>query len=501
MSMQTASFEPQIKKAEIDLEAGRLEQAARALIPIVKAEPENYDARQHLTTAYYGLGYFEEAVDTFRPNFPRVPEVLEKYTYFGNLCLTAGLAEEAATYFKKADAMSPGNPDIKTALGESYIPLGKITQAEEYFHAALAINRHHIRALCLLAEITPQAMTREQKSILEKTLEDESQDLAVRADTGFVLGGLLQQAKKYNAAFKMFKKSNTLQEQTFTQTGSYFQSYQEQKKFTTVTEFFTPDFLKSAPKAKKEITPIFIIGLPRSGTTLVEQIIGAHPSVYAGGEQKTLGELYLRMERMAEFSPGEAKEDILARITAPWREDYFQRMHFPRGQGLTHTTDKMPLNFPYVGTAAYAVPDAKFVLIRRNPLDNCLSMYFKPLTASYPASVSLSALGAFYNLFESYNVYWQKALVSPMYELQYEDLINDPESETRKLIDYIDLPWNGACLKPHEGKRAVKTMSNVQIREPISGKYINQWKNYEAHIAPLKEALDKHVLARYGLKK
>jgi hypothetical protein len=149
----------------------------------------------------------------------------------------------------------------------------------------------------------------------------------------------------------------------------------------------------------------------------------------------------------------------------------------------------MPLNFPYVGLASMIFPNARFIFLRRDPLDTCLSMYFQPLTKSYPATTSLADLGGYYSLFERYLNHWAGVLPENVLEISYEDLVADQEGVSKKLVAFAGLKWDEACLEYHKNPRSVQTMSNVQVRKPITAENIGRWKHFDAHLNPLKDAL------------
>ncbi|HXV74186.1 MAG TPA: sulfotransferase, partial [Sphingomonadales bacterium] len=172
--------------------------------------------------------------------------------------------------------------------------------------------------------------------------------------------------------------------------------------------------------------PVFIIGLPRSGTTLLEQILASHPMVHAAGEPKALGEIYLSAEEVARSAPMQGLVTIFRNGREEWRKFYSESLG-PVPKGKTLFTDKMPLNFPYVGLARFLFPEAKFICIRRDPLDACVSMYCHPLAEFSPATVDLEWLGQYYNLFEAYLGWWERVFPGELFNVQYENLVRQPK--------------------------------------------------------------------------
>lgn len=466
-------------------------EAAKYLTALHEKDPENAGFRQQLTEIYRRVGYFEEAVQMFRPVFEKSQEVLEKYTYFGHLCALGGAEEEALKCFKKADEMSPDNADIKTALAKINIGLGDLKAAEKWILAALKINPGHIEALGLKGDVLKNLTASERKT-LEDLLENPDGHLGQRVDAGFTLGKALGQETYYAATFEVYKKANELAGKLFAGQGAEYAPFHERAFFKKTISFYTPDLVAGFSDYKSaQPAPIFIIGLPRSGTTLVEQVLSSHKDIGAGGEMKLLGEFHLRLETLALENPNTPKADILKEVAGPWRQEYLALLKKKGGGKVKFVTDKMPLNFPFVGLAAVLFPKAKFIFLEREAMDNCLSMYFQPLTESYAATTSLPNLGDFYNLFQDYLGVWRGYKALHIHNLGYEDLARELEDEGKKLIDFLGLPWDQACLEFHSKAGAVRTLSTLQVREPVSAKYIGQWKNYEAHLGPLKTALKR----------
>lgn len=472
------------------LRLGDHREAARCLMLLLNDDPANLDLRRALTQALVEIGYFEEAAAVYRPVFEKTPESVEALTYFGNLASLAGLADEAASLFAKAAKLAPGNPDILAAYAWAEVQQGKFGDAEKTAGKVLANDPGHPRALAILAELAPKALSENQIAALKSGMDDPSAHPGQRVDTAFAHAKAVRAKGDAEETFAAFEKANALARDFFAARGGVYDDDRERRNFEAIKGFFTKDMLgKKRDFQKAAVTPVFIIGLPRSGTTLVEQILASHPQIFGGGELKLLGELYLRLEDMAARNPGLASEDILEQMAPEWRAEFQAKLTDIGGAGHAFVTDKMPLNYPYAGMARALFPEAKFIFLKRDAMDNCLSMYFQPLTDSYPASVDLGDLGRYYRRFEAYLDHWRTVLGGGWADLKYEDLVSDQEGETRNLIDFLGLPWDEACLKFYENTRPVRTLSNVQVRRPISNQGVGRWKRYEGRLGPLKKGL------------
>ncbi len=255
----------------------------------------------------------------------------------------------------------------------------------------------------ILADIDAGALSVENIARLRQVAEDQTQHPGNRIDVAFALGKAHLKAKEYDQAFASFKAGNDLLAAHFKSQGIVYDQKAGEQLLQNIKSLYAREMLgRVTPGAAGPLTPIFIIGLPRSGTTLVEQILSSHSDVHDAGEYKLLGEFFLKLEQLTAENPQTPKRVILNQVKEAWRREYFHKRNLPQERRVTHTTDKMPLNFPYAGLAYAIFPNARFILLRRHPLDTCLSMYFQPLTESYPASTSLADLGGYYRLFERY---------------------------------------------------------------------------------------------------
>lgn len=230
--------------------------------------------------------------------------------------------------------------------------------------------------------------------------------------------------------------------------------------------------------------PVFVLGMPRSGTTLVEQILASHPQVLGAGELSTLSRLVDRLGPFPGLVPG-----LSLTVTSQAGQAYLDEV-MPLAQGRLRLVDKMPSNFLYAGLIPILLPQARIIHVRRNPLDTCLSCYSKLFQKEQQFSYDLTELGRFYRGYERLMDHWRSILPADRFlEIRYEDVVADLESEARRLIAFIGLPWDDACLRFHETARLIRTASVNQVRSPLFATSIDRWKLYAAQLAPLIEAL------------
>ena len=229
--------------------------------------------------------------------------------------------------------------------------------------------------------------------------------------------------------------------------------------------------------------------MPRSGTTLIEQILASHPQVQGAGELSALPRL---VERLGPY-PGALPGLNIETATQAGRA-YLDEIA-PLAQGRARLVDKMPSNFLHAGLIPILLPQARIIHVRRNPLDTCLSCYSKLFLKEQQFSYDLAELGRFYRGYERLMDHWRSILPADRFlEVRYEDVVADLETEARRLVDFIDLPWDAACLRFHETSRLVRTASVNQVRSPLFATSIDRWKAYAAQLSPLIEALGAPVV-------
>jgi hypothetical protein len=244
--------------------------------------------------------------------------------------------------------------------------------------------------------------------------------------------------------------------------------------------------------------PIFIVGLPRTGSTLVEQILASHSEVDATHELPEGGRLINRInrERKDRVHYPEAVRDFDAAQWTALGGAYLEETRKYRADA-PRFVDKMPNNFAIIGLLSLALPNAKFINTRRHPLDTCLSCYKQLFARGQPFTYDLMELGEYYLQYERLMAHWHAVLPRRVLDVQYEEMVADQAGQTRRLLEYCGLPWEDACLQFHETERAIRTASSEQVRRPIYDSSIGIWRNYERELAPLTEILAP-VLARFG---
>jgi hypothetical protein len=263
------------------------------------------------------------------------------------------------------------------------------------------------------------------------------------------------------------------------------------KKTEEIIEVFSSKKLPTAHQTSREFpAPIFIVGMPRSGTSLVEQILASHPDVAAAGELEVMDDVERRAASIIGGRGGYPK--CLRGATASEMTalaDHYLGVIADIAKGARFVTDKLPINYERLGLIERLFPNARIVHTTRYALDTCLSCYFQNFGNTHTYSSNLRALGEVYRIYERLMAHWHATLSIRILDVSYEDLVSDPEQAVRTLLEFCDLPWDPRCLDFHKSTRYVNTASYDQVRQPIYQSSVGRWKHYESHLGELIDAL------------
>ncbi|MEZ5961815.1 MAG: sulfotransferase [Hyphomonadaceae bacterium] len=441
-------LEEQGKLEEADQVIQRAEAAARRVLEV---QPENAEAANVLGLACVALGRHDEAVEAFKRAAARTGYV-DPWINLGNSLKNLGRMDEALAALDRARELAP----------QSAAPLLAITQVKVFRND----DDPHLAALEAL----------ERKSELA-----EQQRIPLH----FGLAKAYDDLGRPHEAFVHMQAGNALKRQA-----AGYDEVRSLEFFERIKATFDVEFIARARAGYADATPIFVIGMPRSGTTLVEQIISSHPLVGAAGEITALNDATRVLGAFPEAVSG-AEDANLARVG----EAYVRKLR-TYAPNATHVTDKTPSNFYLIGLIHMALPQAKIVHVTRDPVDACLSCYSKLFTRGQNYSYDLAELGRYYRAYDSLMQHWRRVLpAGRMLEVRYEDVVGDTEGESRRLLAYCGLDWDEGVLAFHKSARAVSTASANQVRQPIYITSVARWRRYEAHLGPLLEALGDLVKA------
>ncbi len=433
------------------MQMGRLDQARALCLQAVAADPADLSALRLLVQIHGQLGETAE--------------------------LTAMLA-----------ALRPpasDNADFLSALGAELRDHGCFAAARDAFVRALQWQPGRTDAYYNLALMTRYSVADGEVAAMEALYAQTPVDSKERRELCFALGKVFDDLGDFDKAFGFFREGNDI---VYRASGHSMET--DRRWFAAVRSAFGAEFFgRMAGVGCDSRMPIFIAGLPRSGTTLVEQILASHPEVHGGGESTSLHDTVTRLTDSA--GPGfPAGYDRLDPDRVRDRTRAMLGAFDAAAGGKARVTNKGITNFVYIGLISVMMPNAVIVECRRDPRDQGLSLYQKDLHEQ-PYGYDLASIGACYRHYDELMAHWARMLPGRVLTLHYEELVADPETGIRRLLDHCDLRFDAACLAFHETKRAVRTVSHVQVRRPVYRDAVGRWRNYERHLGPLIAALGR----------
>jgi tetratricopeptide (TPR) repeat protein len=467
-------------------EMGRLDDAVASYQQAVSINPELVMAHNNLGNLLHALGRMDEAVSCYQAVLAIDPDVVETHYNIGNAFKDLGRLDEAITHFQKALAGNPHHGDAWNNLGNARQALGRLDEAVDSFRRAVAAKPELAEAHRQLANIRKFSESDNDVTAMENALGRAGGSDEQRMHLAFGLGKAHDDLGQFDKAFEYFSSANALKRATFD-----FSNDNVEAHFNNLKSLFTKDLFDQFHGAgSSDDTPVFILGMPRSGTSLFEQILAGHPQIHGAGElydlQRVINGNFGPIGDAA-FADNITQADI-GRFSNSG--DEYARAIRSGAIGERFITDKMPNNFQLIGMIKLMLPNAKIIHCRRDPLDTCLSIFKTLFTANgHFYAYDQSELGRYYGLYLDLMDHWRDVLPGFIFDVQYEDMIADQETQTRTILQYCGLDWNDSCLDFHKLDRPVYTASAAQVRRPIYKDAVQSSKHYEQWVQPLRNAL------------
>ena len=444
------------------------------------------EAHNNLGSALRDLGKLDAAIEHYEKTLVIKPNHFTAYNNLGIVLMEIGQHDAAVVHYKKAIAIKPDYAEAHNNLGILFKELGQKDEAVKSFEKALSINPEYIRVHRQLSAIKKYTTNDPQITQMQSLASTSDLSQSDRMHLCFALAKVYEDLEKQDELFKFLHEGNRLRKQELN-----YSLDMDQNTHSVVKKLFSSSssmVKKSVYKASK-IRPVFILGMPRSGTSLVEQIISSHHEVYGAGELNTLNNLIFPIvkERSTHDTNGISKKTFLS-----IRQRYLDSLsRFNVTEKVI--TDKMPINFRWIGFILTAFPEAKIVHLKRDARATCWSIYkhyFSGRGLGFPYNID--DLTRFYGLYTDLMAFWYQLFPDKIYDICYEDLTVNQEEETRKLLEYCELHWDENCLDFHTSKRAVKTASKFQVRQKMYQGSSEAWKEYEEYLQPLIKALSSY---------
>jgi len=437
-------------------------------------------------TALIQRGDYEEAYNLLQRARKSAPSDQKILKAMFRACYGMNRIHEAEECLRAVLACDPEDNDALFHLGKLNSESGQFDEAEKYMRRALAIKPDDVRVYAKLVEFKRYNSADDADVVAMASLyERADRESSDRASLGFALGKVMENIGDYDRAFSYFKEANDYMHRQ-----SDYDNDRELGHIIDIIDNFTPEVL-SQTSGLDDATPIFIVGMPRCGSTLTEQILASHPDVYGMGESNRFGWDILNAT-CGRDTP--LTLDLLLSLSSEqWRDVGMTHLRSIKSEApdALRITDKSLNNYRLIGAIRCALPKARIVHVRRHPLDTCLSIYKLDFMASlFDYGYSLGELGYYYRMYLRLMEHWRNVLpAGVMYEFNYEDMVADQEGETRKLLAACGLSWSDQCLQFNKSEKAVRTASVAQVRRSIYKDSVSGWKRYEKHFEPLIKIL------------
>lgn len=473
---------------------GQMRNAAASFQWAVKIQPDLSSAHSNLAATLNEQGYYEAAESYAREALRLSPRFADAFVNLGNALYYQEKVAEAEQCFHTALEIQPQLYQAHVNLGHSYQQQGKFAEAEKEYEEALRHNPREIRALHGLSLFRQYSSADHvDRERIETLLKDPAVPAHDRKVLYYTLAKIFDDAGKYDEAFQAVQQAKALERPIFDRKA-------HSSQVDRIMALFSRSYLEVSPSGSASELPVFIVGMPRSGTTLVEQILASHPRVHACGELNDIENLIARLPGILGLSLPYPQcvyalsPDQLRALA----EEYLSARR-QVCQDALRSTDKMPTNFMHLGLIARLFPKARVIHCRRQPLDVCLSCYLTNFVTPLACTYDLADLGFYYRQYEKLMGHWQKAVPLRMLEVPYENLVRDQQAVTRQILEFCGLPWDERCLHFHENDRVVRTSSSWQVRQPIYVTAVDRWKNYARHLEPLQKELEVKPAASAGI--
>ena len=453
----------------------------------ILSDKKNFAAMNNLANSYRAKHEYDKAEELYLTIIQQEPNNLKAVNNYANLKNSLNHFKEAIELYSRAIKIKPNDTYLLFRLAASYQSIGEFEQTKKIIEEILRLDSKNTSAYKMISSSTK--FTKENIKLLDEILvlsEDESLNKNQKIDLFFALGKIYEDLKEFDKSFEYLKKANFLQKEKF-----LYKKEEDEKLFSNIIKTFDKINFNQFKKHTKEKEIIFICGMPRSGTTLVEQICASHKEVSGAGElgylEYTVTKNFLKNNNFDVkkiIDEGLSEDNII-------QSEYMKFLNFHKFSTKI-VTDKAPPNFRWIGFLKIFFPNCKIIHCSRNAKDNCLSLFKNSFNSkSMMWSNSQKDIANYYNLYFKMMSFWKVKFNDSIYEAKYENLVNNPEEEIRNLLKFCNLDWDEKCLNFHENKKTpIQTVSLVQAREPIYKSSVNSNIGYSQYLHEMYDILD-----------
>ena len=467
---------------------GRPGAAVKSFNQALKIQPDYAPAHSNLGNVLRNAGQLKAAIESYKRALKVMPDDAMAHSNLGNAYRDLGQPEAAIESYRQAIKIQPDNAEAHNNLGTSLRETGQMEAAARSYEQAINIQPNNAMAHRNISSLKQYHADDPQINLMEKVLSYPALNDSDRKHLCFALAKANEDLGNQEKMFKYLNEGNHLRKKELNYTID-----QDKQLFSVIKEIFRTKKITTEPSKHVEaatIQPVFIVGMPRSGTSLVEQVLASHSKVHGAGELSTISSLVGPILKGFLTKGGNPDQKPVSenQVTAI-RDGYLESLS-SLGAPENIITDKMPLNFRWIGFILLALPEAKIIHINRDARATCWSIYknYFPGTGNRYA-YNLDDLGKYYRLYTDLMGFWHQYFPNKIYNICYENLTNNQREETRKLLQYCELDWEDNCLNFHNNKRAVRTASATQVQNKMYQGSSEAWKRYEKYLQPLIKSL------------
>ena len=442
----------------------------------IKKGRKNFSFLNNLGLSYFKLKEVEKAEKKFLDVLKINPRFINTLNNLGVLYIELNDCKNAEKFLRQSLEINSKVLETNFNLGTTLQAIGRLKEAKKFFEKTLNIDKNFTRSDLALVMLEKYKEDNGHIKILEQKLKNKNLNISDQRFLYFALGKVYEDIQNYERSFKYYKIANDLKKKI-----TKYNIENDKKLFKNIIDFHQNQKKEEIKYSKSDKQIIFILGMPRTGTSMIEQIVSNHSDVYGCGELGLLSSYFFKY-----FSSDLYKSNLKDKLEI-FKMNYLNFLNKMSNSKIV--TDKAPLNFRWIGIIKSIFPKSKIIHCTRNTLQNSWSIFKNEFEQGMFFSNSFDDISEYYKLHNNMMKYWKKEFKEDIFELNYEDLINNPDQKIKELIKYCDLKWQEKCLEFYDNKKSIKTVSFLQARKPIYKDSLKGTKNFEQYLSALEAAL------------
>lgn len=455
--------------------------AHAALDYALKLRPQFAEAHNNRGEVLFKQARFAEAVTNYKRALEHKPDYSAAMINLSAALKETGEIDAAKTLLEQLVEREPDNARAHNNLGILLEQVGEGDSAAAQFRQAIRLSPNYGNAYYQLAQLRGHGLSINEINTVHQLLKQNDLLDKQRTPLNFALACAYENSGDYDRSFQHLEAAQNQKAKSSPYDNDAVGKYYKQIAGSCSK-------IDSQELVDSSAIPVFVLGMPRSGTSLTEQILSSHPDVYGAGELSLMEDTLGEAKKLTNLPYPQCVAKLSKSDLNKLAQFYMSQLQ-AKATGEKFIVDKTPMNFQYIGFIANLLPQARFIHCRRDPVDNCLSIFKLPFEDAHSYSHSLESLGQYYRHYEQLTAHWTAVTGNRMINLQYEDVVGSLEDQARRLLDFLGLPFDDAVLNFHRSKRIVKTPSASQVRQPIYSGSVLKWKKYEQHLGPLLSSL------------